>query len=81
MTLEAGTGYRVTIFYHRIVKASVYICHCPTYSKRQKAEGRGKKVYYWYVFVSGVRSVLTFMATAISKREGHLSPSPPSVLG
>jgi CheY-like chemotaxis protein len=35
------------------------------YSKRQKAEGKGQKVYYWYIVVSAVRSVLTFMATAI----------------
>ncbi len=33
--------------------------------RRQRAEGRGQKVYYWYVVVSAVKSVLTFMATAI----------------
>jgi hypothetical protein len=33
--------------------------------RRQKAEGRGQKVYYWYVAVWAVKSVLTFMATAI----------------
>ncbi len=36
-----------------------------SYSKRQRAEGRGQKVYYWYVVVSAPKSVLTFMATAI----------------
>jgi hypothetical protein len=45
--------------------------------RRQKAEGRrqtgdesedrGQKVSYWYVVVSAVKSVLTFMATAIKK--------------
>jgi len=35
------------------------------YSKRQKAEGRGQKVYYWYVVVSALKFVLTFMAKAI----------------
>jgi hypothetical protein len=36
------------------------------YSKRQKAEGRGQKGYYWYVVTKAVRPVLTFMATAIN---------------
>jgi hypothetical protein len=33
------------------------------YSKRQKVEGRRQNVYYCYVVVSAVNSVLTFMAT------------------
>src|SRR5919199_1049565 len=42
-----------------------------TYSKRQKddrsfSEDRGQKVDYCYVVVSATKSVLTFMATAIS---------------
>jgi hypothetical protein len=39
------------------------------YSKRQKAEGRRQKVYYWEVIVSTVKSVLTFMGTAIPLAE------------
>lgn len=44
----------------------------------QKAEGRGQKVYYWYVVVSAVESVLTFMATAIliQARSASKSRSP-----
>jgi hypothetical protein len=37
----------------------------------QRAEGRRQKVYYWYVVVWAVRSVLTFMATAYSTPSGH----------
>ncbi len=43
------------------------------YSKRQKAEGGGQKVYYQYIVVSAVKSVLTFMATAI---KGLALPNP-----
>jgi hypothetical protein len=35
MTLEAGTGYRVTIFSHRIVKTDVDICHSQTYPRER----------------------------------------------
>jgi hypothetical protein len=33
---------------------------------RQKEEGKGQKVYYWYLVVSAIKSVLTFMVTAIA---------------
>jgi hypothetical protein len=35
-------------------------CSSRIYGKRQKAEGRRQKVYFWYVVVSAVRSVLTY---------------------
>jgi hypothetical protein len=49
------------------------------YSKRQtgalvRTEGRGQKLYYWYVVVSAVRSVLTFMATVILGMNHQILP-------
>jgi hypothetical protein len=32
----------------------------------KKVEGKGQKIYYWYVVIRAVKSVLIFMATAIS---------------
>jgi hypothetical protein len=37
-------------------------------AKGRGLQGRGQKVYYWYVVVSAVSSVLTSMATAIAWR-------------
>jgi hypothetical protein len=54
-----------------------------TEGKRQRAEGRGQRaegrgqraesfyVYYWYVVVWAVKSVLTFVATAINLIPQH----------
>ncbi len=39
------------------------------------AKGRGQKVYYWYVVISAITSVLTFMATAIIAQCGTVAPS------
>ncbi len=36
-------------------------------AKGRRLQGRGQKVYYWYVVVSAVKSVLTFMTTAITQ--------------
>ncbi len=50
--------------------------------RRQRAEGRGQRaegkrqrtegfyVYYWYVVVWAVKSVLSFMATGIREQQG-----------
>jgi hypothetical protein len=35
-------------------------------AKGRRLQGKGQKNYYWYVVVSAVKSVLTFLATAIT---------------
>jgi hypothetical protein len=40
-------------------------------AKGRRLQGRGQKAYYWYVVVSAISSVLTFMAIAIVFREAH----------